>query len=42
LPENKEQRKEFFKKFRKEVFKNKKLLAIAEEIKNLCKKFPFP
>lgn len=40
LPENRELRKEFFKKFRLDVFKNKKLLAIAKEVKSLCSKFP--
>lgn len=40
LPSNRESRKEFFKKFRQEVFKNKKLLAIAREVKFLCSKFP--
>ena len=40
LPTDRERRKEFFKNFRVEVFKNKKLLAIAQEIKILCKKFP--
>jgi glycine hydroxymethyltransferase len=37
-----EKRKEFFKEFRSEIYKNKKLLAIAGEIKNLCSKFPVP
>ncbi len=40
LPTNKEARKELFKKFRSEIYKNKKLLAIAGEVKNLCSKFP--
>ncbi|MBI2613232.1 MAG: serine hydroxymethyltransferase [Candidatus Levybacteria bacterium] len=40
LPANKEQRKEFFKNFREEVFKNKKLLQIAKEVRELCSKFP--
>lgn len=42
LPENKEQRKEAFKAFKKEVVKNRKLLSIAEEIRELCKRFPLP
>jgi len=42
LPNDKEQRKEFFKKFRGEVYKNKKLLGIAKKIKQLCQKFPVP
>ena len=37
-----EARKEFFKNFRQDVFKNKKLLAIAREVKSLCGKFPVP
>jgi len=40
LPTNKEERKEFFKNFRQEVFKNKKLLQIAKEVKTLCSNFP--
>ncbi|MDP2638544.1 MAG: serine hydroxymethyltransferase [Candidatus Levybacteria bacterium] len=42
LPNDKESRKEFFKKFRIEVFENKKLLLIAKEVKSLCSKFPLP
>ena len=42
LPTNKEQRKEFFKNFRLQVVKNKKLLTIAREVKILCSKFPLP
>lgn len=42
LPENKEQRKEAFKAFKKEVVKNKKLIAIATEVKKLTSKFPLP
>ncbi|MEK7534396.1 MAG: serine hydroxymethyltransferase [Patescibacteria group bacterium] len=37
-----QERTEFMKKFRSEVVKNKKLLAIAKEIKTLCSKFPVP
>ncbi len=37
-----QERIEFMKIFRKEVVKNKKLLAIAEEVKDLCQKFPVP
>ncbi len=40
LPTDRERRKEFFKKFRSEVYKNKKLLNISKEIKILCQKFP--
>jgi glycine hydroxymethyltransferase len=40
MPSDKEERKEFWKKFRVEIVKNKKLLSIAKEVKSLCKKFP--
>ena len=40
LPSDKEKRKEFFKKFRLGIWKNKKLLSIAKEVKLLCSKFP--
>jgi glycine hydroxymethyltransferase len=42
LPNDKDARKEFFKKFRGEIGKNKKLLAIAREVMVLCSKFPVP
>ena len=42
LPENKEQRKEAFKAFKKEVVKNVNLLKIAKEVKELTAKFPLP
>jgi len=42
LPKAKEERSGFMKNFRKEIVKNKKLLAIAKEIKALCSKFPVP
>lgn len=42
FPKDKEQRKEFWKKFKQEIFKNKKLLAISKEVKTLCSKFPLP
>ena len=42
LPVEREERIEFMKKFRIEVGKNKKLLAIAKEVKTLCSKFPVP
>ncbi len=42
LPQDKEARREFFKNFRAEVYRNKKLLAIAKEVKLLCSKFPLP
>lgn len=40
MPDNKEGRKIFWKKFRQEVSKNKKLLKISGEVKTLCSKFP--
>ena len=42
MPSEKEARSEFFKNFRKEVIKNKKLLSIAREVKTFCSKFPVP
>ncbi len=42
LPELKEKRSEFMKKFKEEVFKNKNLLKIAQEVKSVCHKFPVP
>lgn len=42
LPENKEARSEFWKEFKKQISKNKKLLAIAKEVKTFCSKFPVP
>jgi len=42
LPVDKQERIEFMKKFRGEIGKNQKLLAIAEEVKDLCQKFPVP
>ncbi|MDO8460848.1 MAG: serine hydroxymethyltransferase [bacterium] len=40
LPKDKEERKTFWKEFRKKVWTNKKLLTIAKEVKKLCSKFP--
>ncbi len=40
MPTDKEKRTEFWKKFKSEVYKNKKLLSIAKEIKSFCAKFP--
>ena len=42
LPSVKEERIEFMKKFRGEVINNKRLLEIADEVKDLCQKFPVP
>lgn len=42
LPDEKVERREFMKKARMELRSNKKLLAIAKEVKTLCDKFPVP
>jgi glycine hydroxymethyltransferase len=42
LPATKEERIAFMKKARTELSKNKKLLAIAGEVKTFCKRFPVP
>jgi len=42
FPANKEERKEFWKKFRQEIVANKKLLKISQEVKQLCSKFALP
>lgn len=42
LPENKEERTEYLKKFRKDIKKNKNLLSINAEVTRFCKKFPVP
>jgi glycine hydroxymethyltransferase len=42
LPKDKEERSIFMKKFRLEIVKNKKLLAIAKEVKDFTAKFPTP
>lgn len=42
LPQDKEKRKEFMRDFKKRIVKNKKLLAIAKEVKNFCIKFQVP
>lgn len=39
---NKEKRKDVWKKFKTEVWKDKKLLKIAQEVKTLCSKFQVP
>lgn len=40
LPDVKEERSAFMKKFRVDVAKNKKLLTIAKEVRSLCQKYP--
>ena len=42
LPKSKEERSEFWKKFKKEIVKNKKLLQIVKEVKILTARFPLP
>lgn len=42
LPENKEDRGPFFKKFRSEISENKKILKIGTEVKKYLKDFPMP
>jgi glycine hydroxymethyltransferase len=42
MPTDKEERSVVIKKFRKEVVKNKELLAIQKEIKKFCVKFLLP
>lgn len=37
-----EKRSEFWKAFRREVVKNRKLVSIAREVRSLCRKFPVP
>lgn len=40
LPQGKENRAEYLKNFREDIQKNKNLIVIREEIKELCKEFP--
>lgn len=42
FPQEKEQRTEFWRAFRRGVVKNRKLLAITQEVRTLCRKFPVP
>ncbi len=42
LPEKKEDRSRFWIDFKNKTSKNKKLLAIAREVKDLCRHFPLP
>jgi len=42
LPKEKERRKEYLEKFRKEIRTNKKLQTIREEIKEFAQHFPLP
>lgn len=42
LPQEKEKRTDFWKEFRDNIVKNKKLLGIAKEVKTFCQKFPVP
>jgi len=40
LPDDKEKRSAFWKDFRKNIWKNKKLLSIAKEVRIFCHKYP--
>lgn len=40
MPKDKEARSEFFASFKERTAKNKNLLAIAREVKSLCRKYP--
>lgn len=42
FPKDKEKRSAFWKEFKKEIWKNKKLLAIAKEVKTFCSTYPLP
>ncbi len=42
LPQDKAERSVFWKKFKAEIYRNKKLLNIARQVKALCVKFPLP
>lgn len=42
LPQTKEQRSQFWKSFRKDIWQNKKLLQINREVKTLCSQYPLP
>lgn len=42
LPADKEKRAGFFKEFKKEVIKNKKLIKISQEVKSFTRNFPVP
>lgn len=42
LPTDKEERKEYWKKYKAEIWKNKKLLGIGKEVKSLMKRYPLP
>jgi len=42
LPETKEERKSYLKKFREEIAKDEALRKVKQEVAELCKKFPIP
>lgn len=42
LPQEREERTQFWKNFRQKAIKNKKLLSISREVKVFCSKFPVP
>jgi len=40
LPQSKEARREFMKKFKVEIYQNKNLLQIAKAVKAFCQNYP--
>ena len=42
LPEDKEERNKYLKKFKNDIVKNKTVTKVKKEVLNLCKKFPLP
>lgn len=42
FPEDKDQRRQVWKEYKAKIYKNKKLLAIAREVRLFCNKFPVP
>lgn len=42
FPADKDKRREVWKSYKVKIYKNKKLLAIASEVKKFCSKFPVP
>lgn len=42
FPEDKDKRREVWKGYKTNIYKNKKLLTIASEVKKFCSKFPVP
>jgi glycine hydroxymethyltransferase len=42
FPQDKEERRVVWKGYKQKIYKNRKLLAIAKEVKKFCSKFPVP